>query len=56
MAFSFNEKKIVSGSNDKTIRIWDVESGKQVQRFEIDHAVHSVAFSSDRKKIVSGSR
>jgi guanine nucleotide-binding protein subunit beta-2-like 1 protein len=47
----------LSGSWDKTLRLWDLTSGRTARRFE-SHTkdVLSVAFSSDNRQIVSGSR
>jgi len=47
----------LSGSWDKTLRLWDLNLGKTSRRFE-DHTkdVLSVAFSVDNRQIVSGSR
>mmetsp|Transcript_67325 Transcript_67325/g.208276 ORF Transcript_67325/g.208276 Transcript_67325/m.208276 type:complete len:319 (+) Transcript_67325:3-959(+) len=47
----------LSGSWDKTLRLWDINSGECVRRF-VDHTgdVLSVAFSTDNRQIVSGSR
>jgi WD40 repeat protein len=50
-------KHIVSGSLDRTIRIWDAETGQVVVGPLEGHndLVMSVAFSPDGKRIVSGS-
>ncbi|KAJ7613251.1 hypothetical protein DFH06DRAFT_1015013, partial [Mycena polygramma] len=57
VAFSPDGKLIISGSWDRTIRIWDAESGEQLGDPLEGHAhrVSSVAFSPDGKWIVSGS-
>ena len=57
VAFSPDGKKIVSGSYDKTLRVWDAESGSSILGPLVGHTdwVTSVAFSPDGKKIVSGS-
>ena len=55
VAISPDNKKIVSGSSDKTIRTWDLESGNLINTLNGYGEVLSVAISSDNKKIVSGS-
>ncbi|KDR68085.1 hypothetical protein GALMADRAFT_1354883 [Galerina marginata CBS 339.88] len=57
VAFSTDGRRIVSGSYDQTVRIWDAETGKQVgEPFGGQTAcVWSVAFSPDGKRVVSGS-
>lgn len=46
----------MSGSWDKTIKIWDAESGKCIKTLEgHTKGVRSIAFSPDGKHIVSGS-
>ena len=57
VAFSPDGKYIVSGSSDKTIRMWDAQTGKLVSDPFEGHTdqVTSVAFSPDGKYIVSGS-
>ena len=56
VAYSPDGKKIVSGSDDKTIKIWNANTGQCLKTLEgHSYFVNSVAFSPDGKKIVSGS-
>src|SRR5450432_201589 len=57
IAFSPDGHRIVSGSGDKTIRVWDAETGAVVAGPCHGHSdwVTSVAFSPDGHRIVSGS-
>jgi WD40 repeat protein len=56
VAFSSDDSRIVSGSTDQTVRVWDAISGGVLQTFEGHKGwVRSVAFSSDDLRIVSGS-
>ncbi|KAL0957132.1 hypothetical protein HGRIS_003224 [Hohenbuehelia grisea] len=57
VVFSPDGKQIVSGSGDRTIRIWDAATREQVGDALTGHEdpVTSVAFSPDGKQIVSGS-
>ena len=56
VAFSPDGKRIVSGSADNTLRLWDVETGKPIGEPLTGHRkeVDSVAFSPDGKRIVWG--
>ncbi|KAG8677869.1 hypothetical protein FPOAC1_003897 [Fusarium poae] len=56
VVFSHDSKKVASGSHDKTIRIWDAETG-ECERELKGHTGHiySVVFSHDSKKVASGS-
>src|SRR5258706_590204 len=55
--YSPNGARVVTGSSDKTIRIWDVESGATVGGPLTGHngGVNSVAHSPDGPHIISGS-
>jgi WD40 repeat protein len=56
MAFSPDGKQVVSGSRDKTVRLWDATTGAALQTLEgYSDLVNSVAFSPDSKQVVSGS-
>ncbi|KZP33641.1 hypothetical protein FIBSPDRAFT_1036166, partial [Athelia psychrophila] len=57
VAFSPDGSKIVSGSSDKTVRVWDAVTGQAALPPLEGHEneVFSVSFSSDGSKIVSGS-
>ncbi|KAJ6457822.1 WD40 repeat-like protein [Mycena vitilis] len=57
VAFSPDGKHVVSGSDDRSVRIWDAESGEQLGGPLEGHTsrVLSVAFSPDGKHVVSGS-
>ena len=56
VAFSSDGTQIVSGSDDKSVRVWDASTGVGVKVLK-GHTglVNSVAFSSDGTQIVSGS-
>jgi WD40 repeat protein len=55
VVFSPDGRRALSGSQDRTVRLWDVESGHELQRFE-GHTgtVHGVAFSPDGRRALSG--
>ncbi len=56
VAFSSDGRFIVSGSDDKSVKLWSVEQKKLLHTFEgHSSGVLSVAFSPDGKFIVSGS-
>ncbi|MFM6628134.1 MAG: WD40 repeat domain-containing protein, partial [Microcystis panniformis] len=54
--FSRDGKTLVSGSNDKTIKLWNVETGQEIRTLKgHDDFVQSVNFSPDGKTLVNGS-
>ncbi|HYF65678.1 MAG TPA: helix-turn-helix domain-containing protein [Herpetosiphonaceae bacterium] len=55
IAFSPGGRLIASGSEDQTIRVYDVESGRCVRRLDGHRGwVWSVAFSPDGRRLASG--
>jgi WD40 repeat protein len=56
VAFSPDGKSVASGSQDKTVRLWDAATGEEKQKLEgHDDYVSAVAFSPDGKTVASGS-
>ena len=56
VSISLDGKYIVSGSHDKTIKIWDIKTAECLKTLEgHKYSVNSVAISPNGKYIVSGS-
>ena len=47
---------MVSGSEDKTLRVWDLESGKELATFTGESEMHSCAVAPDGQTIIAGDR
>lgn len=53
LAFSADGKTLVSASDDRTIRFWDVATGKQIRRITHKNRIGELALSSDGKLLAS---
>jgi WD40 repeat protein len=53
VVFSHDSKKVASGSDDKTIRIWDAETGECEETVPLDDYAHVLSFATDRRGIIT---
>jgi WD40 repeat protein len=54
VAWSPDGKTILTGSADRTARLWDVTKGKEIAKLENKDAVLAVAFGPDGRTILTG--
>ncbi len=56
VAITPDGRRVVSGSDDKTLKVWDLETGRQERTLEgHQHSVYAVAITPDGRRVVSGS-
>lgn len=56
VAFSSDFQTVISaGGYDKTVRLWDVASGRELQQLKHGSNVTSVAFAPDNRTVLTGS-
>jgi WD40 repeat protein len=53
LAAAPNKRLIVSGSSDKTARVWDVEKGKELKSFKHRGWLYGLAFSPDSRMLAT---
>jgi WD40 repeat protein len=54
VAISPDGQRIVTGSADATVKVWEVASGRELLTLRAGEPVASVAFSSDGQRVVTG--
>ncbi len=55
VAFSPDGKQILSGQGDRTLRLWEKETGAQIKIFRgHEHGIRSISFTPNGRFIVSG--
>jgi WD40 repeat protein len=54
VTFSPDGRVFATGSDDKTARLWETDSGRQIHKLPHDEDVRSVAFSPDGALLASG--
>ena len=54
VAFSPDGKQVVSGSWDKSLKVWNAETGTELSTLNVDSEVLSVAFSPSGKTMAVG--
>jgi WD40 repeat protein len=56
VAFSPDAKLLATGGKDKSIRVWDMQTGDRIERILHRAEVYALAFSPDGKVLASGGR
>ncbi len=56
VAITPDGKQVISGSDDKTMKVWDITSGKIITTYQLDGAANSIAISRDGKTLIVGSK
>src|SRR5882672_9765784 len=54
VAFSPDGKYVLTGSVDRTARLWDAVTGNQIKVFSVPSGIESLTFSPDGKSIAFG--
>jgi WD40 repeat protein len=53
-SFSHDGARIVTGSHDKTVRVWDARNGTELVKFADRESIGAVAFNGDGSRVLTG--
>ncbi|MCL1466845.1 WD40 repeat domain-containing protein, partial [Argonema galeatum] len=56
VAITPDGKKAISGSYDKTLKLWNLETGKEIATFTAEYPINCCAIASDGVTIVVGEK
>src|SRR5258708_14254868 len=57
IAFSPDGHRAVSGSEDRTLRLWEIETGRELKQLTgHNEEITAVAFAPDGRRVIAGSR
>ncbi|MFQ3650406.1 MAG: WD40 repeat domain-containing protein [Gemmataceae bacterium] len=54
VVFSPDGQRLVSASADRTLRVWDISSGKQLGAWELDNRLQALAIDADGQYVYTG--
>src|SRR5262249_24318729 len=53
VVFAADGRRLVSASNDKTVRVWDLATRKELRRLDESHSVMALALAPDGKTLAT---